>query len=137
MFGGAPPGPCLSLWLRLVFQQPARVLTEKLVAGPSFCGRCALMCAPFNLSLEPNVNLNQRGTSPASKHQSGGNAGPPLQLCLVRGYGSIGSRAPSTTGCSCEVNLFISGVAETNVVRQIKIVETTRAIVQASPPSMP
>src|SRR5438876_7422855 len=40
-------------------------------------------------------------------------------------------------GFSCEVNLFISSVADTSLVRQIKMVETTIAAVHAIPPSMP
>ena len=42
-----------------------------------------------------------------------------------------------TTEFSFDVSSFISGVAETNFIRQMKIVEIVKAIVQASPPSMP
>ena len=41
------------------------------------------------------------------------------------------------TGFSCEVSVFISGVAVTSRVRRMNIVETIRVIVQANPPSMP
>ena len=44
---------------------------------------------------------------------------------------------PVGPGFSCEVNFFRSSVAETNRVFQMKTVETTRATVQAVPPSIP
>lgn len=48
---------------------------------------------------------------------------------VIRGF--------EVTGFSDEVNFLISAVAETRRIRQMKIVEMIRAIVQATPPSMP
>ncbi len=65
---------------------------------------------------------------------------------IVRGpvYGSTISLVSGSTagqraagGFSCEVSPFISSVALTRRVRQMKNVEIARVIVQASPPSIP
>ena len=45
--------------------------------------------------------------------------------------------AGAVTGFSCDVNRIRSSVAETMLVRQMKIVEITSAMVQATPPSIP
>src|SRR6266542_6754021 len=51
--------------------------------------------------------------------------------------GQLELAGSGTIGFSSEVSCFISAVAESNLVRQIKIVETSRVTVQATPPSIP
>ena len=60
---------------------------------------------------------------------------PPRSLTLA--LLSYSAFLANGTGFSCEVSVFISGVASTSRVRKMNIVETISVIVQANPPSMP
>jgi len=84
-------------------------------------------------------SLEKRGSSPrVSKGVVPKPYGDPRLIDDALPHGrATAPEINAATGFSWELSISISGVARSSRVRQVKIVETTNVIVQASPPSMP
>jgi hypothetical protein len=138
--------PAINRWA--IFKRPlsglckndpadARSQVLSLSCRSAFARSKSGACPPSRLRADQSLRDRRRHHMQRESNRANREISTLGRWARPRSYAVIEMEDCAATGFSFDVNSFISGVAETNLIRQMKIVEIVKAIVQASPPSMP